>query len=301
MYIIDVVLGKNTKLKQARTGYLFTLPVFLYIIFMLFVPLVYVLYISTHKWGIRGLGNYVGFEKYIKLINDPIFIKSLFNTFTFTFISVPLIIFFGLIAALAFQSRFNLLFRNYFKTLFFIPLLVSLVAVALVWQWLFNPSIGLLNDILRSFGLEEQGWLNDPNQVLISLSIMHIWARLGFSMVVFIAGLEGIPDEYYEAATIDGANRFQKLWHVTIPFLNPQFVLVIIFEMIIALRTFELPYIATSGGPVNASRTIVFDIYDKAFKYFKMNEAAAESVILFILILTLTLCQRLIFTKKINF
>ena len=120
MYIIDVVLGKNTKLKQARTGYLFTLPVFLYIIFMLFVPLVYVLYISTHKWGIRGLGNYVGFEKYIKLINDPIFIKSLFNTFTFTFISVPLIIFFGLIAALAFQSRFNLLFRNYFKTLFFI-------------------------------------------------------------------------------------------------------------------------------------------------------------------------------------
>ena len=301
MYIIDVFLGKNTKFKQARTGYLFTLPVFLYIVFMLFVPLVYVFYISTHKWGIRGLGDYIGFEKYIKLINDPVFIKSLFNTFTFTIISVPLIIFFGLIAALAFQSRFNLLFRNSFKTLFFIPLLVSLVAVALVWQWLFNPSIGLLNDILRSFGLKEQGWLNDPNQVLISLSIMHIWARLGFSMVVFIAGLEGIPDEYYEAATIDGANRFQKLWYVTIPFLNPQFVLVIIFEMIIALRTFELPYIATSGGPVNASRTIVFDIYDKAFKYFKMNEAAAESVILFILILILTLCQRLIFTKRINF
>ncbi len=121
---------------------------------------------------------------------------------------------------------------------------------------------------------------------------MYVWARMGFAMVIFIAGLESIPNDYYDASAIDGANGWQRFWHITLPLLNPQIVLVVIFETIISLRTFDLPYIATNGGPVNASRTVVFHIYDKAFQYYRMNDAAAASMVLFLMILVLTLLQR---------
>ena len=300
-YISGVAIGRTMAHRQARTAYLFTLPVFIYVIIIFFIPAGYTIVLSMYTWSLDGLGRFIGLESYRELLNAPLFLKSLRNTLVFTLMSVPGTAFFGLLAALAFQSRTRLRFRGFFKVTYFMPLVVSLVAVAFVWKWMFNPSIGLLNNILRMLSLPEQGWLNDTTQVLPSLAIMYVWARLGFAMVIFIAGLESIPSDYYDAAAIDGASRWQQFWRITFPLLNPQLVLVVILEMITSLRTFELPYMAANGGPAHASRTVVLHIYDSAFQYFRMGSAAAAAIILFSLILVLTLVQRRLLSRQIEY
>lgn len=297
--ILNVLTGKTLADRQARIGYLFVLPTFVYVVIIFFIPAGYTVVLSMFSWTIRGMGRFVGAESYLELFNDPLFLTSVRNSLVFALMSVPSTLVFGLLAALAFQSRVRLPLRNLFKPAYFMPIVISLVAVAFVWKWMFNPSIGLLNYFLRSLGLPEQGWLNDTEQVLPSLSIMYVWARLGFSMVIFIAGLEGISSDYYDAASIDGANRWQCFWRITFPLLNPQIILVLILEMITSLRTFDLPYIAAQGGPAHASRTIVLHIYDSAFQYFKMGSAAA--LILFTMILVLTILQRRLFSKQIEY
>ncbi len=298
---LNVITGKTLADRQARIGYIFVLPVFLYVVIIFFMPAGYTVLLSFFSWTIRGMGRFVGLESYIELFRDPLFLKSVRNSVVFALMSVPLTLIFGMLAALAFQSRVRLPLRNFFKPAYFMPIVISLVAVAFVWKWMFNPSIGLLNYILRSLGLPEQGWLNDTEQVLPSLSIMYVWARLGFSMVIFIAGLEGIPSDYYDASAIDGASRWQCFWHITFPLLNPQIILVLILEMITSLRTFDLPYIAAQGGPAHASRTIVLHIYDSAFQYFRMGSAAAAAIFLFSMIFILTLLQRRLFSRRIEY
>lgn len=298
---LNVITGKTLADRQARIGYIFVLPVFLYVVIIFFMPAGYTVLLSFFNWTIRGMGRFVGLASYIELSKDTLFHKSVRNSVVFALMSVPLTLIFGMLAALAFQSRVKLPLRNFFKPAYFMPIVISLVAVAFVWKWMFNPSIGLLNYILRSLGLPEQGWLNDTEQVLPSLSIMYVWARLGFSMVIFIAGLEGIPSDYYDASAIDGASRWQCFWHITFPLLNPQIILVLILEMITSLRTFDLPYIASQGGPAHASRTIVLHIYDSAFQYFRMGSAAAAAIFLFSMIFILTLLQRRLFSRRIEY
>ncbi len=300
-YSTSVIAGRTLASREARIAYLFTFPTFIYIVIIFFLPAGYTLLLSTHTWSIAGLGRFVGLENFLELARDSLFIKSLRNSLVFTLLSVPFTLLCGLLAAMAFQSRVKLPLRNVFKAGYFMPLIVSLVAVAFVWKWMFNPSIGLINNILRSLSLPEQGFLDDTRQVLPSLAIMYIWARLGFAMVIFIAGLEGISQDYYDAAAIDGASRWQQFITITFPLLNPQIILVLILEMITSLRTFDLPYIAAQGGPAHSSRTVVLHIYDSAFQYFRMGTAAAGAIILFCLILALTLLQRRLFSRQIEY
>lgn len=300
-YIVDVARGKTCAAREARTGYLFTFPTFIYVLIIFLIPAGYTLVLSTYTWSINGLGDFVGLSNFISLIDDPLFLKSVRNSIIFTLMSVPFTMICGMLAALAFQSRMRVPGRNFFKASYFMPLVVSLVAVAFVWKWMFNPSIGLLNNILRSLSLPEQGWLDDVRQVLPSIALMYVWARLGFAMVIFVAGLEGISQEYYDAASIDGANGWQQFWQITFPLLNPQLVLVLILEVITSLRTFDLPYIAAQGGPVHSSRTIVLHIYDTAFQYFRMGPAAAGAIMLFTIILGLTLIQKRFLSRQIEY
>lgn len=300
-YLTGIISGRTLADREARTAYLFTFPTFVYVVIIFFLPAGYTLLLSMHTWSIAGLGRFVALDNFLELARDTVFIKSLKNSLVFTLMSVPFTLFCGLLAALAFQSRVKLPLRNLFKAGYFMPLVVSLVAVAFVWKWMFNPSIGLLNSILRSLSLPEQGFLDDTGQVLPSLAVMYVWARLGFAMVIFVAGLEGISQDYYDAAAIDGASRWQQFRTITFPLLNPQIILVLILEMITSLRTFDLPYIAAQGGPAHASRTVVLHIYDSAFQYFRMGTAAAGAIILFCIILVLTLLQRRVFSRKIEY
>jgi multiple sugar transport system permease protein len=299
-YITGVVTGRTIWHREARTAYLFTAPIMVYVAIFFFIPALYIVVISGHTWTIRGLGRFVGFDNYVATLQDPVFIRSLITTLYFTALSVTFTVVCSLGAALLLQSRTKLPFRNMMRALYFTPLLVSLVAVAFIWKWMFHPSQGFLNQLLALVNLAPQGWFDDTNQVVPSLAMVYTWARLGFAMVIFIAGLESINEDYYEAASIDGASRWQKFRNITLPMLNPQIVLVVIIEMITALRTFDLPYVATAGGPQNASRTVVFHIYDTTFQYFRFGNAAAAAVILFLIILTLTLLQRRFLSRRID-
>jgi multiple sugar transport system permease protein len=289
----DQIAGRTMRQREERIGCLFTLPILLYVIVIFFLPAAYTIVLSVVDWSVmEGIGDFVGLTNYVDLLTDDLFLKSLGNTLLFALMAVPGTIVVGLLAALAFQSRTRLPARNFFKSAYFLPLIVSLVAVAFVWKWLFNPAIGLLNNVLVGLRLPAQGWLNDPDQVLACIAVMYVWVRLGFAMVIFVAGLEGIPNDYYDAAAIDGASLWQRFRHITVPLLTPQFVLIGILEMINALRTFDLPYIAASGGPLNASRTVVLHIYDSAFQYSRMGSAASAAIVLFAMILIFTLVQR---------
>ena len=176
-----------------------------------------------------------------------------------------------------------------------------MVAVAFVWSWIYQPDIGLLNAALRAVGAKGQMWLSSPKQVLPSLAVMNIWVRLGFDMVIFWAGLHGIPAEYYDAAKVDGAGSWARLRHITLPLLNPQIVLVAIIEIINALKVFDLVFIATSGGPVNASRVVVLHIYDLAFSWNKMGQASSVAMYLFAIILVVTIAQWKLLGRRVEY
>jgi multiple sugar transport system permease protein len=176
-----------------------------------------------------------------------------------------------------------------------------MVAVAYVWKWLYNPSYGLINQALAAVHLPTQLWLESNVLVLPSLAVIYLWARFGFDMLIFIAGLEGIPVAYYEAARIDGAGKGRALWHITLPLLNPQFVLVGILDTIGALNIFDLPYAATAGGPGDASRTAVMYLYDTAFTFFNFGKSAVSTLVLFVLITALTLVQRRLVARHVEY
>ena len=191
--------------------------------------------------------------------------------------------------------------RSFFRAVYFLPVVTSAVAVAFVWRWLYDPQNGLINEFLRWFGIAGQNWLADPKLVLPSIAVMNIWARLGFDMIIFIAGLQSIPEQYYEAAKLDGAGAWGRFRHITLPLLNAQIVLIAIFEVINGLKIFDLPYVATAGGPANASRVAVFHIYDLAFTWNRMDQAVVAALFLFLLILASTLVQWRVVRRPVDY
>lgn len=288
--------------REALVGYLFIAPVMLYVAVIFGYPVLYTVVLSFSRWdfishfqGFAGLGNYAA------VWNNALFWDSLANTLYFTALSVPLTVGLSLLVALGLRSGAHMPFRDGLKTVYFLPVVTSLVAVAYVWQWLFNPSIGLFNGLLRMAGLPTQLWLQSPEQVIPSLVLMYVWARIGFNVIIFVAGLEGIPRDFYDAARIDGVNRWQEFRYVTLPLLNAQFVLIAIVEAVTAFKLFALPYAATSGGPVNRSQTIVMQIYELAFRQYRLGEASVTALTLFLIILAMTIIQRKLLTRMVEY
>jgi ABC-type sugar transport system permease subunit len=238
-----------------------------------------------------GEPQFVGFAQYAQIFGDKLFWISMKNTAMLTLLSVPATITLAIVAAVLFHSASRLPLRNVFRSIYFLPVITSSVAVAFVWSWIYQPDIGLLNALLEGVGIPGQRWLSSPQQVLPSLGIMNIWMRLGFDMIIFWAGLQSIPSVYYDAAKVDGAGPFEQFWFITLPLLNPQIVLVAIIEIINSLKLFDLVFVATSGGPVNSSRVAVLHIYDLAFSWNKMGEASAVAVVLFVVIMLVTVAQ----------
>ncbi len=290
------------RVQEERTGWLFVAPVMLYVLVVFVIPVLFILYLSVVRWSpIEGHGDFAGLAVVRAVLNDSLFWQSLLNTAKFVLLAVPSTVILALLAALAFSSRSPLRLKGFFKAAYFLPLVSSLAATAFIWLWMFNPSYGLFNDVLRLLGLPPLNWLNDTAQVLPSLAIMYVWVRLGFAMAILLAGLEGIPLEFYEAARIDGASGLAAFRHITLPLLNPQLVLVGVVEVITALRTFDLPYVATHGGPLNASRTVVLHIYDTAFHYNEISQAAVAALILFVLILVITQVQLRVVSRRVEY
>ncbi len=299
--LFNVVIGKSIRDRQIRTAYLFVLPTILFFLLTFTYPAIQAFWLSLNKWTIVGNPEFVGLSQYANVLGDRLFWTSVKNTAVLTLLSVPLTMALALLAAVLFHSASELPLRNLFRSLYFLPVITSSVAVAFVWSWIYQPDIGLLNAFLETLGIPGQRWLSSPQQVLPSLAAMNIWMRLGFDMIIFWAGLQGIPSVYYDAAKVDGAGAFERFWFITLPLLNPQIVLVAIIEIINALKIFDMVFIATSGGPVNASRVAVLHIYDLAFSWNKMGEASAVAVLLFVVIMMVTILQWQILSRKTEY
>ena len=282
-------------------AYLFLLPSLFFVLVHFVVPTIYNIVLSFSDWHIIRPLEFVGFENYLDVFTSDEFWESLGRTLYFTLLCVPTTVTLALIVALGLFRVGPRRGSAFVRAMYFAPVVASLTAVAYIWTWMFNPAYGLLNEILKIFSIEPLQWLNDVDSVIPSLSIMYIWSRLGFDMLILISGLTAIAPEYYEAARIDGANRRHCFWNITLPLLNQQLVLICVVEMMMALKVFELPYAATNGGPVNASRTLVMHIFETAFQWNRMDEAAVASIALFVIILLITASQHFLLTRKIRY
>lgn len=286
--------GKN---KQLRTAALFLLPHFTgFMIFML-LPVIGTFVISMFEWNLVTPPKFVGIKNYITMLfDDMFFAKAMVNTLYYTVGSVVLILFFSLVTAVMLNQ--NIKYKSTFRTLYFVPNVSSLVAVSLVWTWIYNSEYGLINNVLRLLGVADlPRWLADTRWSMISVIIMSSWTQVGFFTVIFLAGLQGIPKYLYEASEIDGSSRLRTFFKITLPILSPTTFFVLIMVIINSFQVFEQAYVMTKGGPAFSTTTAVMYIYSKAFKFQEMGYASALSWGLFLCIFIVTVVQ-LVLQKK---
>ena len=259
------------------------------------LPVLAALVLSFTDFDIYSLGNFdyarfVGLKNYMQLLADPLFWKALKNTFYFLLVGGPLSIAVSLGAALMLQPKF-VRFKQFFRTAYFAPVVTTLVAVAVVWRFVYHPRFGILNYLLSLVGLGGIDWLGDPHWAMPAIILMAVWKNFGYNMIIFIAGLQGIPGELYEAAAIDGAGRLQQFRSVTLPMLAPTTVFISIITMIGYFQLFAEPYVMTQGGPRNSTLSIVYLMYQQGFRWWNMGYSAALAFILFAFILAGSVLQ----------
>jgi len=277
---------------QRRTavgGYLFVLPSVLLFASFVAIPLAYALYISFNTWSILSPPIWLGLDNYRRIIHDEVFFISLRNTVVYTVMYVPIMTSLALLAALA--ANRPLRGQTFFKALIFVPAITPSIIVGVVWLYIYDGNVGLANAALRGLGFDPIIWLADQQTVLPALVIASVWQRFGWFMILFLAGLQDIPGDVKEAAQLDGASAWQSFWHITVPLLKPVFAMVFILGVIGAFQVFDLVYVMTGGGPVYATHTLSFYIYQKAFTSLDMGYAAAMSYIFFLIMFALTAVQ----------
>lgn len=281
-----------------RIPLLLMAPAFLLLAVFLFLPILAAGLLSLTDWNVTAvldssLVRVTGLENYRRILTDEFFWIALKNTAVFSFIGVPATMAIGLLAAVALDQGF-IRGRVVFRTGFFLPVVTTMVAVAVVWKFVYNPEFGILNWFMHTIGAEPRNWLNDPMLALPSLIVMAVWKNFGYSMVIFLAGLQGIPKEYYEAARIDGAGAWDRFLHITLPLLAPTTFFVAIMTTIGYLQFFAEPYIMTEGGPDNATLSIVLYMYREGFKFYNLGYASAIAYVLFAIIVFFSFIQILL-------
>lgn len=276
---------------EARSAWLFLAPSL--VLFMVFVllPVLAALGISFTSWDLFTAAHFAGLENYRQLLfEDKLFHKVLANTAVYVVWTVPIQM--GLAFIVALLLNRGVWGQNALRVIYFLPVVSSTVAVALIWSWIFNSNFGVLNALLSQLGVHDlPGWLNSSKYALPALIIVAIWQGLGYSMVLFLAGLQGISREAYEAGEIDGAVGWKKHRYITLPLLSPTTFFVTIVSLIGSFQVFDLAFVMTQGGPANSTNTIVYYVYQNAFQFYRMGYASAAAMILFAIILTFTLIQ----------
>ncbi len=277
----------NLSLARRRTilGYTFIMPFILGVLFWVVIPVLVNLYLTFHSWNLMSAPRFVGLQNLETLFRDPILPQSLKATFLYTILSVPLGLLFGFFLANLINT--NIRGISIFRTIFYMPSIVPAVANALLWAWMFNTEFGLINAVIRGLGGTKIAWLQDPNLAVPAFVILSLWGS-GGSMIIFLAGLQGIPDVYYEAAEIDGAGRWAKMRHITMPMISPVFFFNLVIGFINSFQVFVIGYLVTDGGPQNSTLFLVLYIYRSAFQSLKMGYAAALSWLLFAILLILS-------------
>jgi multiple sugar transport system permease protein len=276
-------------------AYLFLAPALILIGVFFFLPVLAALALSFTDFDIYAIGDlsnarFVGGRNYRQLLETPLFWQALRNTFYFALVGGPLSIAVSLSAALLLNAKL-VRFKGFFRTVYFVPFVTTLVAVAIVWRYLYHTRYGLLNYALGFFGAGPVDWLGDPRWAMPAIILMTVWKSFGYNMLIFIAGLQAIPEELYEAAKIDGASALQRFRHVTVPQLGPTLVFVTVITMIGFFQLFVEPYVMTMGGPLRATTSVVLLMYEEGFRWWRLGFAAAVAFVLFAVILLATLVQ----------
>lgn len=269
-------------------GYAFLAPQLIGLLAFSIIPIGFAVVLSFMKWDGFGEKTFVGLENFIFQFTNPVFWKALVNTAYYTLLYIPI----GLVIALLLAIALNRIRgKGIYRVFFFMPVITSSVSVGVIWMWILNGDFGILNQALEYIGITGPQWLTDTKYVMISIAMLSIWWQLGYNMVIFLAGLQGISNSYYEAAEIDGASKFRQFIHITLPLLSPTTFFIAIMSIITSFQVFDQAYVMTSGGPAKASYTLVYHIYVSAFENFRMGESSAAAMILFVIILIFTLIQ----------
>lgn len=266
-------------------GYLFISPFILGFLIWFLIPALIALYLTFHRWNLINPPEYVGLANIERLFNDPLLPQSLRATFIYTVVSVPL----GLVVSfsLAMLVKSEIRGIGIFRTVFYLPSIIPAVASAALWAWIYNTEFGLMNVLIRGLGGSKIPWLQDGNWAQLALIVMSLWG-VGGTMIIFLAGLQGIPDIYYEAAEIDGAGTWRKLRHITLPLMSPIIFFNFIIGFINSFQVFIAAFLITDGGPVNATLFLVLYIYRTAFRTLNMGYAAALTWLLFLILMLLS-------------
>ncbi|WP_052377826.1 carbohydrate ABC transporter permease [Robinsoniella sp. KNHs210] len=276
--------------KEEKTAWLMLLPNTLGLIIFVFIPIIFAFYISFHSWNGLTEMKFLGIKNYLKLFRDTSFLKSLLVTLKYALMYVPAIFFLSILFATLVHAITNKM-QQVVRTVIFFPYCVSAVISGLLWGFLFDPLNGYINQILRIVGLPSQAFLGDPKQALTCIAVTSVWINVGYNMIIMLAAIKDIPKDYYEAASIDGANAFQKFIKITLPQLKNATSFVLVLSTINSFQVFDQIKILTSGGPNSSTTTTVYNIFQQAFEQNKLGYASAQAFILFIVLMILSLIQ----------
>lgn len=275
--------------KDGFWAFLMLLPNLVGFLMFLLLPVAATFAISFSSWNLTDSFNFNGVDNYKELFHDPVFSQVMGNTLYFTIVSVPIGIVISLLLAVFLNQKLR--FIRFYRAAFFIPVISSMVAVSVIWQWIYNPEYGLLNYALSWFGIDGPAWLTDPHWAMPTVILTSVWKSLGFNLLIFLAGLQSISESYYEAADMDGAKWYSKFMHITLPLLSPTTFFVTVMSIINSFQVFDTVYLMTQGGPARSTSVLVYYIFQNAFQYFRMGYASAMAYVLFFIVLFITFIQ----------
>ena len=277
---------RKNRTRYDKCAYVMIFPAYFIFTIFILVPIAVVFYYSITNFNLYSTPDIVGFKNYINLFTDSDFLTSIKNTLFYTIFTLVPQLALGLCVAVLLYRKSRLL--PIFRTAFYIPNVMSMVCISMVWLWIYDPTFGVLNIILKAFGASTKQWLQDPKMAMFCIILMSIWKSCGYSMVIFLSGLTSIPDSLYEAASLDGGTALQKFWHITWPMLRPTTFFLLVTGVVNSFSVFEQVNIMTGGGPLKKTTTIVHQIYRRGFLEFKMGYASAMSVVLLLFSMLIT-------------
>lgn len=281
--------------KRDRAAWIFVAPALIVLSVFFFLPVLAAFAMSLTDFDLYALSDFsnlrfIGLRNYAQLLVDPLFWKALGNTVYFVVLGVPLSIAVSLGAALLVNSKLAR-FKSVFRTIYFAPVVTTLVAVAVVWRYIFHARYGFLNYGLSFFGIDPIDWMGDPHWAMPAIVVLAVWKNFGYNMIILLAALQSIPDDLYEAARIDGASAWQLFRHVTLPGLAPVLTLVSVLTMTGYFQLFAEPYVMTQGGPLQSTLSVLYFMFEEGFKWWSLGRASAVAFLLFVLMFAVTLVQ----------
>lgn len=292
-----------TQRRQARfqkrkwLPYLLVSPYIIFVAVFVLFPVVFSFILTFHKWNIIAPMKFIGIDNYSRLFNDRLFWTSIVNTLKFLLLHIPLQLAVALFLAVLLNQRIRA--AAFFRASFFMPVIVSGVVVTILWQQLLGFDSGIINRLLTGIGIDKIGWLVNPDIAIYSIAVMATWKNVGLYVILFLVGLQTVPTQYYEAAKLEGANKWQQFYHISLPMINPTVFMVVVLSTIGGFSLFIEPYIMTGGGPLNKTLSGVLYIYKQAFQYYNMGYSATLGFFYALMIMTVVIIQKRVIEKEV--